>query len=37
MDFVMLSDWPNGMRFDPLVAATVIVGIVTAAVLVAVF
>jgi hypothetical protein len=37
MGFVMLSEWPNGMRFDPLVAVTVVVGIVTAAFLVTVF
>jgi len=30
----MLSEWPNGLHFDPLVAVTVLVGIVTAVFLV---
>jgi hypothetical protein len=34
MGLIMLSQWPSGARFDPLVAATVVIGVVTAALLV---
>jgi hypothetical protein len=34
MGMVMLSEWPNGAGIDPLVATTVLVGILTAVLMV---
>jgi hypothetical protein len=31
MEFVMFYQWPSGARIDPIVVATVLVGIISAA------
>jgi hypothetical protein len=33
----MLHEWPNELRIDPVVAATVLLGVVTAVLLVTLF